>query len=169
MGGRSAIAKRANFERELVIIITEKTGFFGQRGTHTDGVDVMFFKALENSVNWAKAIRCEIKTTIDTKRWFTRDPKMMKQYFAYREILEKHGIMTFYFFRTLDKHKTIELKNRKKEVLKSIEFRDGHLEDKWRVFRVNDLPMTKDFTPYLDFFDDKAMTIDEFLELIEND
>ena len=165
-----AIAKRDAYEREFVNIIRGKESrIYGQRGTHTDGVDVMFFKAMKNSENWAQAIRCEIKTTIDTKRWFTRDPKMMKQYFTYREILEKHGIMTFYFFRTLDRHKSIELKNRKHEVLKSIEFRDGHLEDKWRVFRVDDLPMTKDFTPYLDFFDDKAMTIDEFIELIENE
>jgi hypothetical protein len=166
MGSRSAIAKRDSFERELVQIITEKTGFFGQRGTHTDGVDVMFFKAMENSDIWTQAIRCEIKTTVETKRWFTRDQKMMKQYFTYREILEKYGIMTFYFFRTLDRHKSIELKNRKKEVIKAIEFRDGHIEDKWRVFKVNDLPMTKDFSPYLDFFDEKAMTIDEFINLI---
>ncbi len=163
-----AIAKRANFERELVLIITGKKDYFGQRGTHTDGIDVMFFKAIDRSNSWSKAVRCEIKTTIDTKRRFSRDQKLMKQYFMYREILEKYGIMTFYFLRTLDKHKKIEFKNRKKEVLKTIEFRDGYLEDKWRVFKVDELPRTKEGSPYLDFFDPNAMTIDDFLELIED-
>lgn len=164
-----SIAKRANFERELVQIITDKSGFFGQRGTHTDGVDVMFFKAIEDSPNWSKAVRCEIKTTVETKRRFSRDKKLLKQYYMYRETLEKYGIMTFYFLRTLDKHRKLEQKNRKKEVLTTIEFRDGYLEDKWRVFKVDELPKTKDGAAYLDFFDPNAMTIDEFLVMLKDE
>ncbi len=128
----------------------------------------MFFKAISNSNTWAKAVRCEIKTTVDTKRRLSRDKKLIKQHNMYLEILDKYGIMTYYFLRTLDKHKTLELKNRKKEIIKSIEIRGGYPEDKWRVFKVDELPKTKEGAAYLDFFDPNAMTIDEFLEMLKD-
>ena len=73
----------------------------------------------------------------------------------------------FYCFRTLNKKKTLEKKNRKGEVLKSIEFRDGHPEDKWRIFKVDEVPLNNRGMPYLDFFHDHGKTVDEFLDIFK--
>ena len=69
-----AIAKRDAYERELVQIITDKEKrLYGQRGTHSDGIDVLFFIG-SDQINWTYSIRCEVKTGIDTVRYFnTKD------------------------------------------------------------------------------------------------
>lgn len=159
------IAKRDAYERELVQIISDKEKrLYGQRGTHSDGIDVLFFTGAIN-INWTYSIRCEVKTTIDIVRYFNK--KLQEQYENYLEIKRAYGVMTFYCFRTLNKKKTIEKKNRKGEVLSSIEFRDGHPEDKWRIFKVDEVPLNNRGTPYLDFFHENGMTIEQFLDLFK--
>jgi hypothetical protein len=159
------IAKRDAYERELVQIISNKHNkLYGQRGTHSDGIDVLFFIGTEQ-LNVTYSIRCEVKTTIETVRYF--NTKLQEQYENYMKILRDYRVMTFYCFRTLSKKKTIEKKNRKGEILSSIEFRDGRPEDKWRIFRVDEVPLNNRGTPYLDFFHDNGKTIDQFIRLFK--
>jgi hypothetical protein len=160
-----AIAKRDAYEREFVNIIKDiEPRIYGQRGTHSDGIDVLLFIG-SDQVNWTYSIRCEIKTGIEPVRYF--NPKLQEQYNNYFKILHEFRVMTFYCFRTLSKKKNLEKTNRKGEVLKSFEFRDGHPEDKWRVFKVDEVPQNNRGKPYLDFFHDDGMTIDDFLKLFE--
>ncbi len=160
-----AFAKREAYERELVQIISDKhKRLYGQRGTHTDGIDVLFFIGSANE-NWTYSIRCEVKTGINTTRYFSK--KLLVQYQNYMRLLREYKVMTFYCFRTLTKKKTIEKKNRKGEVLKSIEFRDGRPEDKWRIFSVDYVPQNNKGTPYLDFYHENGMTIERFLKLFD--
>jgi hypothetical protein len=159
------IAKRDAYERELVHIISNKhQKLYGQRGTHSDGIDVLFFIGTEQ-LNVTYSIRCEVKTTIETVRYF--NPKLKEQYNNYMKTLQDYRVMTFYCFRTLSKKKTIEKKNRKGEILNSIEFRDGHPEDKWRIYRVDEVPQNNRGTPYLDFFHENGKTIDQFIKLFD--
>ncbi len=158
-----AIAKRDAYERELVQIISDKEKrLYGQRGKHSDGVDVLFFIGSANE-NWTYSIRCEVKTAMGTVRYF--NTKLKKQFENYLKTLQEFRVMTFYFFRTLTKKQEISQKNRKGEVIRSIEFREGHPEDKWRIFKVDEIPLNNRGTPYLDFFDGNGKTIEEFLEL----
>lgn len=159
------IAKREAYERELVQIISNKhKRLYGQRGTHTDGIDVLFFIGTDQ-LNLTYSIRCEVKTTIDTVRYF--DKKLLEQYNNYMRLLHEYKVMTFYCFRTLIKKKVIEKKNRKGEVLHKIELRDGKPEDKWRIFRVDEVPQNNRGTPYLDFFHEDGKTIDQFIDLFK--
>ena len=158
-----AIAKRDAYERELVQIISNKhKKLYGQRGTHSDGIDVLFFIGTDQE-NLTYSIRCEVKTTIDTVRYFNK--KLQDQYENYMDTLRNYRVMTFYCFRTLSKKKQIEKKNRKGEIVNSIEFRDGKPEDKWRIFRVDEVPQNNRGTPYLDFFNKDGKTVDQFLKL----
>jgi hypothetical protein len=162
-----AIAKRDAYEREFVkIIISKEPRIYGQRGTHSDGLDVLLFIGTPANVHWTYSIRCEIKTTIETIRYFNK--KLVEQHENYMNVRRDFNVQTYYCFRTLSKKKTIEKKNRKGEVLKSIEFRDGHPEDKWRVFKVDEVPRNVHGTPYLDFFHEDGKTIDEFLKLFRS-
>ena len=157
--------KRDAYERELLHIISNKEKrLYGQRGTHTDGVDVLFFIGSPNE-NWTYSIRCEVKTGIGTVRYF--DKKIQIQYENYLKTLKEYRVMTFYCFRTLIKKKVLEQMNRKGEILKRFEFHDGRPEDKWRVFRVDEVPLNNRGKPYLDFFHNHGMTIEEFLKLFK--
>lgn len=161
-----AIAKRDAYEREFVQIIKEKENrIYGQRGTHSDGVDVLLFIGNPENIHWTYSIRCEIKTTIDTVRYFSE--KLRDQYENYLEIKRNYNVLTYYCFRTLSKKKKIEKKKKKDKDQKPIEFRDGHPEDKWRVFKVDEIPQNNRGTPYLDFFSEDGKTIDEFLGLFK--
>ena len=157
------IPKRDAYERELVQIISDKEKkLYGQRGQHSDGIDVLFFIGTDQ-LNLTYSIRCEVKTTIDTVRYF--NPKLQKQYENYINTLQEYKVMTFYCFRTLTKKKKIEKTNRKGEVLETIEFHDSSPEDKWRIFRIDEVPLNNRGKPYLDFFDKNGKTIDQFLDL----
>ena len=70
------IAKRDAYERELVqIVINKEKRLYGQRGTHSDGIDVLFFIG-SDQLNWTYSIRCEVKTGIDTVRYFNSKNSM---------------------------------------------------------------------------------------------
>lgn len=160
-----AIAKRDAYERELVQIISRKHNkLYGQRGTHSDGIDVLFFIGTDQ-LNLTYSIRCEVKTAIGVVRYFNK--KLQEQYENYLKTLRNYKVMTFYCFRTLSKKKKLEKKNRKGEILSSIDLRDGKPEDKWRIFRVDEVPLNNRGTPYLDFFHEDGKTIDQFLELFK--
>lgn len=159
------IPKRDEYERELVQIIGKKQNkIYGQRGTHSDGIDVLLFFGTEQ-MNLTYSIRCEVKTAIGTVRYFNK--KLQEQYENYLKTLRDYKVMTFYCFRTLNKKKTLEKKNRKGEILNKIEFHDGKTEDKWRIFRVDEVPQNNRGTPYLDFFHEDGKTIEQFLDLFK--
>lgn len=161
-----AIAKRDAYEREFVQIISEKEKrIYGQRGTHSDGIDVLLFIGNPQNPHWTYSIRCEIKTTIDTVRYFNK--KLIEQYENYMNLKRDLHVLTFYCFRTLTKKKKIEKKRRKGEI-KIIEFHDGAPKEKWRIFRVDEVPLNNRGTPYLDFFHEDGKTVDEFLRLFRN-
>ena len=101
------IPKRDAYERELVQIIEEKEKrIYGQRGTHSDGLDVLLFIGSPQNPHWTYSIRCEIKTSIDTIRYFNK--KLIEQYENYLKIIKDHHVLTYYCFRTLNKKKIIE-------------------------------------------------------------
>jgi hypothetical protein len=160
------IPKRDEYERELVQIIGKKENkIYGQRGTHSDGIDVLLFFG-SPQINCNYSIRCEVKTSIDPVRYFNK--KLQEQYENYMEVKRKYNVITFYCFRTLSKKKSLELKNRKGEVLKKIEFHGGTPEDKWRIFKVDEVPLNNRGKPFLDFFHENGMTVEEFLRLFDN-
>lgn len=157
------IAKRDEYEREFVQIVSDKEKrIYAQRGKHTDGVDVLLFIGSAQEL-WSRSVRCEIKTSIEPVRYF--NPKLQAQYKNYIKTLHEYRVMTFYCFRTLSKKKRLEKKNRKGEVIDSIEFRDGHPEDKWRIFKIDEVPLNNRGKPYLDFFNSNGMILEKFLDL----
>ena len=80
-----AIAKRDAYEREFVQIINEKEKrIYGQRGTHSDGIDVLLFIGNPQNPLWTYSIRCEIKTTIETVRYFNK--KLIEQHENYMNL-----------------------------------------------------------------------------------
>lgn len=157
--------KRDAYERELIQIISDKhRRLYGQRGTHSDGIDVLFFIGSSNQ-EWTYSIRCEVKTALNTPLYFSQ--KLLLQYKRYMEILQNYRVMTFYCFRTMTKKKVITQKNRKGEIINSIELRDGYPEDKWRIFKVDEVPQNNRGTPFLDFFHKDGMTIEKFISRFE--
>jgi hypothetical protein len=103
----------------------------------------------------------EVKTSRAHKINFSE--KLRDQYDAYIKLWNERNIITYYFFRLITSKTFYEYKNTDRELTVK-KLRQGHKEDKWRVFRINDVPMTRNDNPYLDFFNEKAMTIDFFLE-----
>lgn len=157
----SAVAKRLEYERELIQIISDRSDFFGQRGTHSQGIDVLFFKTT-GLIYTSKCFRGEVKTSRTPKMFFST--KVKEQYQRYKTIWEEQRIMTIYFFRLLTSTRNYKYKNENKELEVKI-FRSK--EDKWRVFRIDQLPMTRNGQPYLKFFHRNAMEIDKFINEIE--
>ena len=154
-------AKRLPYERELIQIISEKTDYFGQRGTHSQGIDVLFFKT-SGLIYKSHSFRCEVKTSKSEKIFFSE--KLREQYNRYMDIWINHRIMTIYFFRLLTNTRNYQYKNENKEPDVVI-FRKN--EDKWRVFRIDQLPRTRTDQPLLYFFHNNGMTIEKFLEELE--
>jgi hypothetical protein len=156
------IAKRLEYERELIQIVQSKRpDFYGQRGTHSQGIDVLFFKP-SGIDGFAHCIRAEVKTSNSHKIMFPS--KVREQYARYMDIWDERRIITFYFYRLLTSKTFYKYKINRNETEVKI-FREGKKEDKWRVFRIDELPQTRKETPYLGFFHENAMVIDEFLKL----
>ena len=162
-GRKVGISKRDEYERELIEIIGSRSDFFGQRGTHSKGIDVLFLKTTGMKYE-SKCIRGEVKTSAAPKIYLTVTKRSLAQYNNYLDIWNTHRVMTFYFFRLITSKRRLERKTRTGEY-DLIMFREGHKEDKWRVFTLDKLPMSRNDRPYLDLFDENAMTIKEFLEL----
>jgi len=156
------VSKRDQYEREFIVLVEEHSNFIGQRGTHTDGIDVILYRSA-GARNWCMAVRCEVKTSVNPTRHFSRDIKLQKQHDLYVDLLKRHNIMTFYCFRLLTKKKVLEKKDRKGNVIHSASLEDA--EDKWRIFRVDRLPHTPEDIPMLNFFDPNAMTFTDFLRM----
>jgi hypothetical protein len=159
----AAIAKRLEYERELIQIVEERSDYFGQRGTHSQGIDVLFFKG--SGLDFKSfCIMGEVKTSGSHKINITG--KVKEQYERYMNLWNNHRVLTYYFFRLLTSKQYYQYKSMHKELEVNI-FRQGFREDKWRVFRIDELPLNRNNNPFLDFFNSNGMKLDEFLEMIE--
>lgn len=156
MGRR--IAKGDKYEREIIDLVMERTDFYGQRGTHTDGVDCIFYRRGDDPF-LARAFRAEIKSSHGPKRYFSRDAKLIRQYEGYRRILDEYGVMTFYFMRLVGGASCLEGPDGA-----TVEM--TRPESRWRVFRIDRMPVTPGGAPYLDFFHEYAITLEDFIEFI---
>ncbi|UCH88474.1 MAG: hypothetical protein JSV49_09470 [Thermoplasmata archaeon] len=160
----SAIAKRLEYERELIQIIESKTNFFGQRGTHSQGIDVLLFKT-SGLDGYSFCVRGEVKTSGSHK--INMSGKVHEQYDRYLEVWKDRRVMTFYFYRLLTSKQYYPHKSNNNSEFEVTKFRQGHKEDKWLVFRIDQLPKNRNGKPYLDFFDQTAMTMDDFIDLLK--
>ena len=153
-------SNRLQYERELIQIIESKSNFFGQRGTHSLGCDVLFLRGsmLDTYMHcfWG-----EVKTSKSHKINFSL--KLREQYDQYLKLWDERKIITYYFFRIITSKTFYDYKDSNREIAVK-KLRKGHKEDKWRVFLISDVPKTRNDNPYLDFFNENAMTIDFFLE-----
>ena len=116
------IHKRDKYEREFIKIVMDNDDkIYGQRGTHTDGVDIILFKK-------DRAWLVEVKTSESTKRYFT--PKMLEQYGRYIDLYNKYNISVWYAFRVIDNRKIDKM-------------------DKWTMYHVTSLPRNRNNKVYL--------------------
>jgi hypothetical protein len=154
-------AKRLVYERELIQIIESKSDFFGQRGTHSLGCDVLFLRSSGLST-YMFCFWGEVKTSKHHKINFSA--KLLEQYNEYLKLWNERKIITYYFYRLITQKQYYDYKPERNR-LEVKKFREGHKKDKWRVLRVDQLPLNRNGRPYLDFFYERSMTIDEFLAL----
>lgn len=161
VGTMGRFSNRLPYERELIQIIESKSNFFGQRGTHSLGCDVLFLRS-SGLDTYMFCFWGEVKSSKSHKINFSA--KLREQYDNYINLWNDRKIITYYFFRIITSKTFYEYKDSNKEIAVK-KLRHGHKEDKWRVFRITDVPKTRNNNPYLDFFNEKAMTIDEFLEV----
>ena len=91
-------SSRTRYENELIHVLKNslEENWFGQRGTHSNGVDVIMFK--EGETNWKPtAVLFEVKSF---KEWpFYINGKNKTQYERYLELLESYGIEVIYALR----------------------------------------------------------------------
>jgi hypothetical protein len=128
------------YEREFIheALAVLPKGWLGQRGTHTEGVDVLLFKNLDG--NRCISVRVEVKTFNGVSFSLSRTKEHMEQYSEYLGIKRKYRIMTYYAFRTKGQN------------------------NEWKVFPINKIPKTRNGMPKLDIR--KGMTLKEFAEAI---
>ena len=114
------------YEREIIRLFEDIDPLlYGQRGTHSDGVDVLLCKAYPCGTEvW----RLEVKSARGATQSLKDTAHMWAQYQGYLEILRKYGISTYYAFRS--------------------KVRAGKGE-KWRLFSVDDLPRARTGAPKL--------------------
>ena len=91
---------RTRYERELIKVLREELGenWFGHRGAHSDGVDVLMFHSTETSPIIFCGIRFEVKSKNEPFPFYL-DEREREQYQSYRDILERYGVETVYAFR----------------------------------------------------------------------
>ena len=110
---------RTRYEGELIRTLKESLdgNWFGQRGTHSNGVDVILFKHTETP--WkAHAVLFEVKSF---KEWpFYINGKNKVQYERYLELRESYGLEVIYALRVVG----------------------GKGDDKWRFAHLNDFSTT---------------------------
>lgn len=158
----AGFAKRLDYERELIHVIEAKRDdFFGQRGTHSQGIDVLFFKP-SGIQDYSFCIRGEVKTSNSHKIQFSQ--KLLEQYNKYMKLWSERRIKTFYFFRLLTSKQQYQYKDNSKELRVKI-FRAGRKEDKWHAISIDKLPLNRNGRPFLNFFDENALSIEDFLEI----
>jgi Holliday junction resolvase len=91
---------RTRYEGELIKVLNGELGdeWFGQRGTHSYGVDVLMFKSTSNSIV-AQTLLFEVKSLVE---WpFYVSGRNKSQYEGYLELLETKNVEVVYAVRTV--------------------------------------------------------------------
>ena len=98
MGFRNS---RTRYEGELIKVLTHELGqeWFGQRGTHSHGIDVIMFKTSQEKI-YAKAVLFEVKSL--TKWPFYMSGRNKEQYEKYRNLLEDKQVEVIYAIRVVN-------------------------------------------------------------------
>ena len=120
---------------------------YGQRGTCSDGVDVLLFK--QDDAGRLLAWRFEVKSSKSDCQSLKDTERMYGQYLAYLAVLRNYRVMTFYAFRC-----------------KSTKQRGKDEADKWRLFRVDRLPKSRNGTPKLTLKCRAGWSVKEFYEKV---
>jgi len=108
-------------------------------------------------------MRGEIKTSTSTKLWLRSD-REKRQYENYMKTYSEHNATTVYFYRLITRMRQIEIKRRGKP---PVEIKLNSEEDRWRVFFVENIPLSKSGAPILDFID--GITFKTFIDIINSE
>ena len=91
---------RTRYERELIKVLKQELGeeWFGHRGAHSDGVDVLMFKSCDLSPIMFCGLRFEVKSKNDPFPFYpnTRERDQLQ---SYENIFTEFGVETVYAFR----------------------------------------------------------------------
>ena len=147
--------KANKFESELIAQFQMLDQMlFGQRGTHSDGVDVLLFRPSPRAGLQPAGLppdllawRFEVKSSKAETQSLKDTAKMWEQYQGYLRILKEFGIQTYYAFRC-----------------KSTKVRGEDVAAKWRIWAVDKLPRGRNGVPHLTLKTDKGWTIAKFYE-----
>jgi len=91
---------RTRYERELIKVLKGELGeqWFGHRGAHSDGVDVLMFKSSDLSPIMFCGLRFEVKSKNDPFPFYP-NPRERDQLQSYQNIFTEFGVETVYAFR----------------------------------------------------------------------
>ena len=92
--------RRTRYERELIKVLKEALGseWFGHRGAHSDGVDVLMFKSLDVSPIMFCGIRFEVKSKNEPFPFYPNE-REREQLQSYQDVFTDFGVETVYAFR----------------------------------------------------------------------
>ena len=91
---------RTRYERELITVLKEELGkdWFGHRGAHSDGVDVLIFTRSDISPIMFCGIRFEVKSKNNLFPFYL-NAREREQFASYEKIFTDFGVETVYAFR----------------------------------------------------------------------
>lgn len=132
--------RRTRFERELVQILSEQLGegWFGQRGAHSEGVDVLMFRKLDEM--FFMGLRVEVKSKNNPFPLYLSERERL-QFQNYQELENATGVKTYYAIRKV-----------------------GHGK-KWWFARMSDFTETKNGHPCLKY--ESVMEMEHFTTLVQ--
>ena len=112
---------RTRYERELIKILSVELaeGWYGQRGVHSAGVDVLMFKSLDLDSILFMGLRLEVKSK-NKPFPFYLNAREREQYQTYLRLWEEKEVETVYAFRKV-----------------------GGTGEKWRFCRLTDFSTTR--------------------------
>ena len=127
---------RTRYERELIKVLSAELGeaWFGQRGAHSDGVDVLMFKTLPLDSITFMGLRLEVKSKNEPYPLYLSE-REREQYANYKKLYDDKDVETVYAIRKV-----------------------GGLGEKWRFCRLSDFSKSKNGNPMLRQEDTMPMT-----------
>jgi len=127
---------RTRYERELIKVLSVELGeeWFGQRGAHSDGVDVLMFKSLETHPILFMGLRIEVKSKNEPYPMYLSE-REREQYFKYKKLFDERDVETVYAVRKV-----------------------GGTGEKWRFCHLSDFSYSKNGNPMIRQEDTMPMT-----------
>ena len=117
--------RRTRYERELIKVLCSELGdnWYGQRGAHSEGVDVLMFKSLDSHPILFMGLRLEVKSKNEVFPFYLNE-RERQQYNTYLKLYEEKNVETVYAFRKV-----------------------GGSGEKWRFCRLTEFSTTKNGNP----------------------